>query len=508
MSYYRFANQFVWFVARVTDIEDPEKLGRVKIRLIHNQTGELGKKKDSYGIVDEDLLWAYPLSAIQSASLHYKKISDKSHPLEGFDVPPWIGAVGLSPTGIAVGTYVYGFYLDGHEQNIPLIFGTYHKKSVDPEPPSQDSSNRMLQLRPPEDPKYYSDVAPLARGEDDAGNSGQTLPKAPYFTNKLWTNTTSYRNIGTVDEFPTGYNTKYPYNTTYTTKSGHAIELDDTPGFERTHFWHKSGSYEEISSGHVINKDDNKDYPYAGGNKYTYVTASGVPEARYDGRRSRKTTDSFFDVVVKDKNELTGRDHNVEIANTETVKIGNTLNWTIGHQKPPANRINKIGVDYDQGGIGKWNSLFDVANNSIATVANNNIIQIGLTPEQERRLTQEDINNLYVDVANNHTTTIANNSYTVIGNNHVVQISNNSVTTIGNQAIVIIDENCHVRVKGITKIVADSDITINCKANIMIEDGDVTIKKNLKCIEYATGTIVGMNGRTAHIKDGLVVDIT
>ena len=48
-------------------------------------------------------------------------------------------------------------------------------------------------------------------------------------------------------EMPTSsYNAKYPYNTVTQTESGHIIEFDDTPGSERIHIYHKSGTYLEI----------------------------------------------------------------------------------------------------------------------------------------------------------------------------------------------------------------------------------------------------------------------
>lgn len=295
MSFYKFGDQFKWFVARVSDLNDPEYLGRVKIRILHSQTGELGKVKlGRNGIDNESLLWAWPLSGIQSASLSWKKLTEKNAGLEEFETPDWIDAVGISPTGIAKGTYVFGFYLDAHEQNIPIIFGTYHKKSIYPEPPSDDPNvNSMLQLKPVEDPQYYSDVSALARGEE--GDGGQTLPKEPYTKAQVLTKTS---------EPSSAYKTEYPYNVTYTTKSGHAIELDDTPGHERLHIWHASSkdgpcSYEEI--------------------------ANGPPEdgEKYNGRRVKKTVGDDHEIILKNKNVLVKQDYNQEIANTRTTFILN-----------------------------------------------------------------------------------------------------------------------------------------------------------------------------------------
>ena len=482
MAFSNLGNEFVWFVARVVDIEDPEKLGRMKIRVIHGQTGELGKTVDSFGVEDKDLLWAYSISSIQSASLHWTKVADKNHPLEGFNTPEWIGAVGISPTGIAVGTYVYGFYLDGREQNIPMVFGTYHKKSIHPEPPSQSKTNRMLQLRgpvPPPPPDYYNDVAPLARGVDDVGKSGQTLPKHKYFTNKLWTNTTSYKNIGTVDEMPSGYGTQYPYNTTYTTKSGHAIELDDTPGFERVHIWHRSGSYEEISNGRVGIPDPNRDYPHDGPNKYVYVTASGEPEPDYIGRRSLKTVDSFFETTVKDKNQLIGRDRNVEVGKNETVKIGNVYHWTVGYSAPPehpmVNRINDGKTGYHSGGIGAANAFFDVANNLITTAANNRVLTIGGGPASERRLAPDDVGNSYTDIANNSVIAIANNSVTAIANNSVITVGKDGTIEIGDNATVKIGKNSTVSIGGDSQVSVSGNTRLSINGNLTISAKNMSL---------------------------------
>ena len=67
--FYKFGDTFKWFMGRVVDIKDPKYLGRVKVRVINDQTGEMGKKsivggQMPKGLLDEDLLWAWPLSAV------------------------------------------------------------------------------------------------------------------------------------------------------------------------------------------------------------------------------------------------------------------------------------------------------------------------------------------------------------------------------------------------------------------------------------------------------------
>lgn len=50
----------------------------------------------------------------------------------------------------------------------------------------------------------------------------------------------------TISEPQTQFNAKYPFNKVTETISGHVIELDDTPGHERLHVYHASGSFIEV----------------------------------------------------------------------------------------------------------------------------------------------------------------------------------------------------------------------------------------------------------------------
>lgn len=188
---------FRWFFAQVKDLNDPDKLGHVKIR-VHGSHDN---------IPDEDLLWAIPINPIQSASL--------------------LG-VGISPTGIDVDSWVFGFYADGVEANVPVIVGS------------------IAQLLNNEEAQHG--VSKLAREEN-------------IIVKEL---------IGPEPTSP--YASRYPFNKTLTTKSGHAIELDDTEGAERIHVYHKSGSYIEIApDGRVVFKSVSDSYNIVAGNEEIYV---------------------------------------------------------------------------------------------------------------------------------------------------------------------------------------------------------------------------------------------
>lgn len=70
---------FVWWTGVVEDVDDPEKLGRVRVRIIGLHESNL---------VTEDLPWASPIMPLNSASA---------------------GGIGTSPTGVIVGSWCLGF---------------------------------------------------------------------------------------------------------------------------------------------------------------------------------------------------------------------------------------------------------------------------------------------------------------------------------------------------------------------------------------------------------------
>lgn len=89
---------FFWWFGVVEDRKDPEKLGRVKVRIYNFH----GNKSET---PSEDLQWAFII--MQPTSASFKKI-------------------GLSPTGIIEGSTVFGFFADGQNGQMPMVLGTLH----------------------------------------------------------------------------------------------------------------------------------------------------------------------------------------------------------------------------------------------------------------------------------------------------------------------------------------------------------------------------------------------
>lgn len=94
---------FIWWIGVVEDRMDPEKSGRVRVRIYGYHTD------DKTYLPTNDLPWAVPITPITSAS---------------------ISGVGTTPLGPVEGTWVIGFFLDGADMQQPAIFGTIATKAA------------------------------------------------------------------------------------------------------------------------------------------------------------------------------------------------------------------------------------------------------------------------------------------------------------------------------------------------------------------------------------------
>lgn len=68
------------------------------------------------------------------------------------------------------------------------------------------------------------------------------------------------------------YNGQYPYNHVTESESGHVIEIDDTPGNERIHVYHKTGTFVEVDSvGNMVRTIKGSDYTIVDANGYISI---------------------------------------------------------------------------------------------------------------------------------------------------------------------------------------------------------------------------------------------
>ena len=132
---------FFWWFGVVEDRDDPQKLGRVKVR-VHNFHGDKVKTPT------DDLQWAFII--MQPTSASYQK-------------------TGLSPTGLMVGSTVVGFFADGSEGQMPMILGSL-PGIEDKDPAKHDVTLLAREVNPlnkntvgPEPSSAYSALYPYNR---------------------------------------------------------------------------------------------------------------------------------------------------------------------------------------------------------------------------------------------------------------------------------------------------------------------------------------------------------
>lgn len=282
------ASNFVWFFGVVEDRKDPLNTGRVRVRCYGWHTDNRSELPTS------SLPWAQVMMPANSAS---------------------ISGIGISPTGLVEGTTVIGFFLDGMNAQIPMVLGSIPGISV------QSSSENDKGFTDP-NRKYpletgYPDTPKLSYDrfkEDEVYKArANTISGIASAGGEIWTEP-SYRET----------ESKYPYAHVHKTESGHTFEVDDTPGSERIHRFHKSGSYDEFRpDGSRVTKIIGDDYELVISNKKVYVR--GTCSITIDGDSSLYVKGSLIEKI--------DGDHTMIIGGTQTItaqvtNIQNDVNIT------------------------------------------------------------------------------------------------------------------------------------------------------------------------------------
>jgi hypothetical protein len=255
---------FMWFTGVVEDRKDPDKRGRVRVRIhaLHSKEKQINDSTGQ-GIPTDDLPWATVIRPITSAAMD---------------------GIGQTPLGLVEGTWVFGFARDGEAMNDLLILGSIGGK---PEDPPDDKGGREGFV----DPRSAGEIAGTPRyinevENRDPGYPGQGIPQGRYPQEK-WLNEVDVNRLARAekldetlikpkredlekriptafgslwDEMAIPYGAKYPFNHVFETESGHVMEFDDTKDAERWHLWHKSKSYMEIHPDGKLQLKTQKDF--------------------------------------------------------------------------------------------------------------------------------------------------------------------------------------------------------------------------------------------------------
>jgi hypothetical protein len=207
-----------------------------------------------------------------------------------------VSGIGNSPTGIKPGSTVLGFFLDGEDAQRPMILGTLPGL-----PPELATPNKGFNDPSGAFPRYAGepDTNRLARNENEGLSSTKNAGR-----------TTNVD--GGWSEPESAYAAQYPYNSVRETESGHVFEVDDTPGAERIHEYHKAGTFYEIdASGNKVTRVVGNNYEIVAGNDYINVKGS-----------CNITIDSNVNMKIKG-------DWNVEVDGNKTEVIKGSFTQTV-----------------------------------------------------------------------------------------------------------------------------------------------------------------------------------
>ena len=131
----------------------------------------------------------------------------------------------------------------------------------------------------------------------------------------------------------TPYNAQYPFNHVKETESGHIQEFDDTPGHERIHEYHRSGTFYEVHpDGTKVTKIVGEDYEIVHKNKK--VRVRGNVELYVDGNTNLYVRGSVNGQVDEDMTWNVGRNitfhagKNIRMYSNESTEITAQQNIT------------------------------------------------------------------------------------------------------------------------------------------------------------------------------------
>ena len=119
---------------------------------------------------------------------------------------------------------------------------------------------------------------------------------------------------GSWDQPMNGYGAKYPFNKVYESEAGHVQEWDDTPGHERIHTYHRSGTFSEIdANGTKVN--------YIVGDNFTIMERNG---SIHVAGEYNLTADGNANIFCR-------TDANIEVSSNANIRVGNNVSLGVAN---------------------------------------------------------------------------------------------------------------------------------------------------------------------------------
>lgn len=296
----------------VEDNNDPEKLGRCRIRIWGLHTDQINPD-ELQGIPTSNLPWSEPCLGLIEGSV-------SGHGC--FSVP-------------LQGSHVFLFFEGGNWES-PRYFATVPgqpEEGADKTKGFNDPSGNY----PRKDRLGESDYHRLARGQLEG-------TVVEHRNNHLDVGVVK-ADTQTWDEPPSAYAAQYPRNIVLSTHRGLTVELDSTPGQERIHVFHPSNTYIEIDKdGNLVFRNAKDRFEITRGTKNVHVLVDdnetvesnktsrvGGSETIHIGQNQKETiiNNRETNIGVNDKTMI-GKDSEVVIGNNQETSIGTSMTHDIG----------------------------------------------------------------------------------------------------------------------------------------------------------------------------------
>ena len=144
-------------------------------------------------------------------------------------------------------------------------------------------------------------------------------------------------------EKETAYSAKYPYNKTELTDSGHVFEVDDTPGAERIHQQHRSGTFEEVyPDGSKVEKVVADNFHITHQNEYKLNL--GNYEVTIKKNKGERVEGDIFIHINGERSLKIDSNSHVEIIGNDTYTTGGNREQTTAGNKDETVRKNRTEV--------------------------------------------------------------------------------------------------------------------------------------------------------------------
>lgn len=255
------------------------------------------------------------------------------------------------------------------------------------------------------------------------------------------------------DEPESAFKGEYPYNKVTETESGHIIEIDDTPGSERLHVFHKAGTYIEIdSNGSMVRRIK--------GSSYEIIDRNG--KISISGRADISVTGACNIYVGNDANIEVEGDTNITCHNDITAQAGGTLNLSAREF------VNITGGNVN---IEAYNSMNVKSNVSLAISA---VDLFTMKANVDMHLTT---GNLFAQVSTDANFK-ANSDLRIKAKNTFIESEENYNELVGATKFLQAADDINFKAGGTSYITSGGDTDINSGGSVNVDGSAIQLNNN------------------------------